>query len=229
MAATEENMDAEDNRLTQEMVKKLSINDKDFECIRKKIEDLKAQLEDPEEVALEREMRELETESASLQNDLKKQRDSVREKDAYRNELQDNIAKLVSNNDMLKSHTEKVREDISRISHAVDNQSMTVEDEKRIETECRQLEEEIQMNQACCDSWSKTVYADNLKIAKVNSELKSRCIMYNTSVMEHCNALPELDSFKMHMNFLHKDADVVMQVSTKIHNKIIYSRFFFQP
>jgi hypothetical protein len=37
MAASKEEMDAEDSKLIQEMVKKLNINDKDFECIRKEI------------------------------------------------------------------------------------------------------------------------------------------------------------------------------------------------
>ncbi|XP_023725049.1 kinetochore protein NDC80 homolog isoform X3 [Cryptotermes secundus] len=209
--ASQENMATEDSQLIQEMVKKLSISDKDFECITKEIENMKGQLEDPEEVAAQREMRELETIAASLQNDVKKQQDCVQKKDAYRNELQDNIAKLSSNNDMLKAHTEKVRADILRMLHIVDSQSITVEDKKQIETECRQLEETIQMNQACCDAWSKTMYADDLKIAKVKNELKSRCIAYNTSIMEYSNALSGLDCFKMQMTFLHRDADLFMQ------------------
>jgi chromosome segregation ATPase len=209
-------MDTEDSQLIQMMMKKLNINDRDFECITKETENLKAQLEDLQEEAAWREMRELETEVASLQNDVKKQQDSVQKKDAYRNEVQDNIAKLLSINSMLKAHIEKVRAEISRMSHVVDNQSMTVEDKKRVETECRQLEEFIQMNQACCDACSKTVYADDLKIAKVKNELNGRCIAYNTSIMEYSNALPEIDLFKMQMNFLHRDADVMMQVSTKI-------------
>jgi SMC interacting uncharacterized protein involved in chromosome segregation len=158
-------------------------------------------------------MRELETEAASLQNDLKKQQDCVQKKDAYRKEVQDNITKLSSKNYMLKAHTEKVRADISRLLHVVDNQSITLEDKKQIDTECRQLEETIQMNQACCDVWSKTVYADDLKIAKVKNELNSRCIAYNTSIMEYSNALPGVDFFKMQMNFLHRDAHLIIQVS----------------
>jgi chromosome segregation ATPase len=132
-------------------------------------------------------MRELETEFARLQNDVRKQRDYNQKKAAYRDELQDDIAELRSNNDMLKAHLEKVRADNVRMSCVVDNQSMTVEDKKRVETECRELEEAIQMNQACCDAWSKTLYADDLKIAKVKKELKSKCIAYNTSIMEYSN------------------------------------------
>jgi kinetochore protein NDC80 len=214
--ASEEEMAIEDHQLIQEMVKKVNVSDKDFECIRKEIENLKAQLEDPEEVAAQREMRELETEATSLQNDLKKQQDYVQKKDAYRNELQDNIAKLSSNNDVLKAHTENVRSDISRMLQIVDNQNITVEDKKQIETECRELEETIKMNQACCDAWSKTVYADDLKIAKMKNELNSKCIAYNTSIMEHSIALPGLDCFKMPTSFLHRDADLIMQVSGKI-------------
>lgn len=210
--ASQENMATEDSQLIQEMVKKLNISDKDFDCIRKEVESLKVQLEDPEEEGAEREMRELETEAASLQNDLKKQQECVQKKDAYRKEVQDSITKLSSNNDMLKAQTEKTRADISRMLHIVDNQSITVEDKKQIETECRQLEETIQMNQACCDAWSKTVYADDLKIAKVKNELNRRCIAYNTSIMEYRNAVPGVDLFEMQMNFLHKDADIMQQI-----------------
>jgi SMC interacting uncharacterized protein involved in chromosome segregation len=214
--ASEEEIAAEDSKLIQEMVKKLNISDKDFISVREEIANLKAQLEDPEEEAAQRELAELETEVASLQNDFKKQQDCVRKRDAYRNELQDNIAKLSSSNDMLEARIEEVRADISRMLHVVENQSITVEDKKQIETECRQLEETIQVNQACCDAWSKTVYADDLKIAKLKNELNSRCIVYNTTVMEYSNALPELDFFKIPMNFLHKDADLTMQVSAKM-------------
>jgi SMC interacting uncharacterized protein involved in chromosome segregation len=213
--ASEENIATEDSLLIQEMVKKLNISNEDFDCIRMEVENLIAQLEDPEEEAAQREMEELEAKAASLQNDLKKQQVCVQEKDAYRKELQDNIAKLSSSNDMLKVHTEKARAEISRMLHIVDSQSITVEDKKQIETECRQLEETIQMNHACCDAWSKTVFADDLKIAKVKNELIRRCIAYNTSIMEYSNAVPGVDSFKIQMNFLHKDADLIMQVSAK--------------
>jgi hypothetical protein len=54
-AAGKEEMDAEDSKLIQEMKKKLNINDKDSECIRKEIEDLRAQLEDSQEEAEQRE------------------------------------------------------------------------------------------------------------------------------------------------------------------------------
>jgi SMC interacting uncharacterized protein involved in chromosome segregation len=211
--ASEENMAAEDNQLIQEMVKKLNISDRDFINITEEIRNLKMQLEDAEEEVARREMRELETEFASLQNDLKKQQDCLQKRDTYRNELQDNIAKLLSSNDTLRANIEKVKADISRMSHVVDNQSITLEDKKRIETECRELEETIQMNQACCDAWSKNVYADDLRIAKVKNELNSKCIAYNTSLMEHSNAIPELNFFKMAQNFLHRDADLTMQVS----------------
>jgi nicotinate-nucleotide pyrophosphorylase len=98
----------------------------------------------------------------------------------------------------------------------VDNLCITVEDKKQIECECRQLEETIQMNQACCDAWSKIVYLDDLKIAKMKNELNSKFIAYNTSIMEHSNAIPGIDIFKMQMNFLHGDADLFMQVRAKI-------------
>lgn len=219
-------MATEDSKLIQEMVKKLNISDKEFECVTKEIENLKALLEDPQEEAARREMRELESEVASLQNDVKKQQDCVQKKDAYRNEVQDNIAKLLSNNDMLRAHTEKVRADISKMLRVVDSQSITVEDKKQIETECRQLEETIQMNQACCDAWSKTVYVDDLKIAKLKYELKNKCIMYNTSIIEHVNALPELDFFKVQLKFLQRDADVIMQVNMKITINLFVVDFF---
>jgi chromosome segregation ATPase len=214
--ASEEDMVAEDSRLVHEMVKKLKISDEDFTPIREEIKNLKVQLEDPEEEAARREMRDLDTEAISLQNELEKQQDLVQKRYSYRNELQDKITKLNFKHDMLKARNEKRQADISKMKHVVDNQRITLEDKKRIESECRQLQETIRVNQACCDAWSKAVYADDLKIAKMKNELTSKCIAYNTSIMENRNALPELDAFKMPMNFLHKDTELIMQVRSTV-------------
>jgi SMC interacting uncharacterized protein involved in chromosome segregation len=212
--ASEEDKDAEDNSLVNKMVMKLNISEKDFMLIREEIKNLKVQLEDPVEEAARRELRDLEAGAASLLNELKKQQDCVKEKENYKNELHDKIAKLLSNNDVLKARIKKAQADILRMKHVVENQTITLEDKKRIESECIELQETIRMNEAFCDALSKNIYSDDLKIAKLKNELNSKCIEYNLSIMEYANDLPDLDHLKMPMKFLHKDTDIRMQVSS---------------
>jgi SMC interacting uncharacterized protein involved in chromosome segregation len=221
-----EDIDAEDSYLAHEMEKKLNISDSESLLIEDKINNLKTQLEDPEEAAARAEMRELDAAAADILNDSKKQQDCIQKRIACRSEWQDKIKKLSSDNDMLDKNIEKLRADISRMKHVVDNQSISPDDKKRIESECRQLEEAFQMNWACCDAFSKTVYADELKIAKMKNEWNSKCIAHNTSILEHRNNLPELDALKMPMNFLHRDTVVIMQVKFTLTIQLAFLYLF---
>jgi len=55
----------------------------------------------------------------------------------------------------------------------VDNQSITFEDRKQTEMEYRKLEESTDMAWACCDTHLKSVYRDDLQIAKLMNESKT--------------------------------------------------------
>jgi hypothetical protein len=55
----------------------------------------------------------------------------------------------------------------------VDNHSITLEDRKQTGTEYRKFEESTDMDRACCDTHLKSVYADDLQIAKLMNESKT--------------------------------------------------------
>lgn len=65
----------------------------------------------------------------------------------------------------------------------VDNQNITLEDKKQTEIEYREFEESTDMDRACCDTCLKSVYADDLQIAKLMNEWKTNKIAYSTTVI----------------------------------------------
>ena len=209
----------EDSQLYHEMEKKCNISDKDIMSLTEELEKLKIQLQAAveEREAVDAEMLEQKRIVSSFQNDLKKLEDSVQKKYTYRDELQDCIDKRSSKVTGLSEHFKNVQADILRMKHTVDNQTFTLEDKKRIETECRELEESIHMDRACCDTYLKAVYADDLQIAKMTNESKSRNVAYSASIVECSHVLPDLNILNMPVNVLHRDADQTMQVSRKVN------------
>jgi hypothetical protein len=73
-------------------------------------------------------------------------------------------------------------ESVGRIN-IVDNQSITLEDRKQTEMEYRELEESTDMDQACCDTCLKLVYADDLQIAKLMNESKTNNVAYSATLI----------------------------------------------
>jgi len=221
-----ENMAVEDSWLHQELEKKCNISDKDVASMTKEVEKLKVQVEDVvrEEEAAQLAMAEEERAVTSFQNDLKKLQNFVQAKYTYLSELEDSIEKWSSKMNGLNERIESAKAEILRMRHILDTQSITLEDRKQAEKEYRELEESIEMDRACCDAYLKSVYADDLQIAKLIKESRANNVAYSAALIEYSNMVPELNVLNVPVNPLHKDADQTMQVSTKTIEYTIYSR-----
>jgi SMC interacting uncharacterized protein involved in chromosome segregation len=221
-----ENMAAEDSSLYQKMEKNCNISDKDIMSMTEEIEKLKIQLEAAVEEGETAQAALIEQERAvtSFQSDLKKLQNCVQENYTYLDELENSIDKRSSKLNGLSESIERTKADILRKRDIVDNQTVTHEDKKRMETECRELEESIDIDRACCDTYLKSIYADDLQIAKIINESKSRNVAYNTTLIEYSNMLPDLNLLNMPVNALHRDTDKIMQVSTKMtkHSCLVF-------
>jgi SMC interacting uncharacterized protein involved in chromosome segregation len=221
-----ENMAVEDILLHQEMEKKCNILDKDVGSITKEVEKLKVQVEDVvnKEEAAQLAMEEEERAVTSLQNDIKKLQNFVQSNATYLSELEDSIEKWPSKMNGLNERMKSAKAEILRISHILDTQSITLEDRKQAEKEYIELEESIEMDQACCDAYLKSVYADDLQIAKLIKESRANNVAYSAALIEYSNMVPDLNVLNVKVNPLHEDADQTMQVSTKTTEYTIYSR-----
>jgi len=213
-----ENMAVEDSQLHREMEKKCDVNDKDIMSMTKKVGKLKVQVEAvvEEDEAAELAMTEEERELTSFQNDLKKQQSYIQLKHTYLSELEDSNEKWPSKLNGLNEGIESAKADILRMRHNLDNQSINLEDRKQAEKECRELEEIIEMDRACCEAYLKSVYADDLRIAKLINESRANIVAYSAALIEYSNMAPELNALNVPVNGLHEDADPTMQVSTKM-------------
>jgi chromosome segregation ATPase len=213
-----ENMAVEDSQLYREMEKKCDVNDKDIMSMTKEVEKFKVQVEAvvKEDEAAELAMTEEEREVTSFQNDLKKQQSYIQLKHTYLSELEDSIEKWSSKLNGLNERIESAKADILRMRHILDNQSVTLEDRKQAEKEYRELEETIEMDRACCEAYLKSVYADDLQIAKLINESRANNVAYSAALIEYSNMVPELNTLNVPVNPLHKDAGPTMQVSTKM-------------
>ena len=197
---------------------KCDVNEKDIMSMAKEVEKLKVQVEAvvEEEEAAQLIMAEEERAVTSFQNDLKKLQNFVQAKYTYLSELEDSIEKWSAKLHGLNERTESAKADILRMRHVLDNQSITLEDRKQAEKEYRELEEIIEMDRACCEAYLKSVYADDLQIAKLINESRANSVAYSAALIEYSNMVPELNVLNVPVNALHKDADQTMQVSTKM-------------
>jgi SMC interacting uncharacterized protein involved in chromosome segregation len=221
-----ENMAVEDSWLHQEMAKKCNISDKDVESMTKEVEKFKVHFDDVvkgEETA-QLAMAEEERAVTSFQNDLKKLQNFVQAKYTYQSELEDSIGKSSSKMNGLNESIESAKAEILRMRHILDTQNITLEDRKKGVQEYRELEESIEMDRACCDAYLKSVYADDLQIAKLIKESRANNVAYSAALIEYSNMVPELNVLNVPVNPLHKDADQTMQVSTKTTEYTVYSR-----
>jgi SMC interacting uncharacterized protein involved in chromosome segregation len=213
-----ENMAVEDSWLHREMEKKCNVSDKDIMSMTKEVEKLKVQVEAvvKEEEAAQLAVAEEEKPLKSLQTDLKKLQNFVQAKYTYISELEDSIEKWSSKLNGLNERIESAKADILRMRHVLDNQSITLEDRKQAEKEYRELEESIEMDRACCEAYLKSVYADDLQIARLIKESRANNVAYSATLIEYSSMVPELNALNISVNPLHKDADQNMQVSIKV-------------
>jgi SMC interacting uncharacterized protein involved in chromosome segregation len=213
-----ENMAFEDSRLHQEMEKKCDVNEKDIMSMAKEVEKLKVQVEAAveEDDAAQLAMAEEEERVTTFQNDLKKLQNFVQAKYTYLSELEDSIENCSAKLHGINERIESAKADILKMRHILDNQSITLEDRKQAEKEYRELEESIEMDRACCEAYLKSVYADDLQIAKLINESRANSVAYSAALIEYSNMVPELNVLNVPVNPLHKDADQTMQVSTKV-------------
>jgi len=144
----------------------------------------------------------------SFQNDLNKLLNFVQEKYTYLSELEDSMDKRSSKLKRLSECIESSNANILRMRHIVDNQSITLEEKKQAEQEYRELEESTEIDRACCDAYLKSVYADDLQIAKLRSESRANNVVYSATLIEYSYMVLELN---ISVNLLHKDADQTMQ------------------
>ena len=223
-------MAVEDSWLQQEMENKCNVSEKDITSVTKEIEKLKIHVEAAviEEEAAQQAVAEQKRAVTSFQNDLKKLQNFVQEKYTYLSELEDSIERWSSKLNGLSESIESAKANVLRMRHVVDNQSTTLEDRKQIEKEYRELEESIDMDRACYDTYMKSVYADDLQIAKLINESKTNSVAYNATLIEYSNMLPQLKLLNMPVNPLHRDADQTMQVSTKMteHSCLVFDTPF---
>ena len=220
-----ESMAVEDSRLRQEMEKKCDVNEKDITSMTKEVEKLKVQVEAAvkEDEAAQLAMEEEERAVTSFQNDLKKLQNFVQAKCTYLSELEGSIEKWFSKLNGLNERIESAKAKILRMRRTLDTQSITLEDRKQAEKEYRELEESIEMDRACCEAYWKSVYADDLQIAKLINESRANNVAYSAAIIEYSNMVPELNVLNVPVNPLHKDADQVMQVSTKMTEHIVFT------
>jgi SMC interacting uncharacterized protein involved in chromosome segregation len=213
-----ENMAVEDSKLYQEMEKNCNISEKDIRSMKNEVEKLRMQVEAvvKEEEAAKLATAEQEREITSFQNDLKKQQNFAQELYAYESQLDNSINKWSSKPNELGESIESAKADILRMRNIVDNQNITLEDRKQAEKEYRELEESIEMDQAFCDACLKSMYADDLQIAKLVNESKANNAAYSATLIEYSNMIPELNLINMPVSALHKDVDQTMQVSIKM-------------
>ena len=211
-------MAVEDSCLHQEMEKKCNINDKDIRSMTKEVEKVKVQVEAvvKEEEAAQLAMADDERAVTSFQNDFKKLQNFVQAKYTYLSELEDSIEKWSSKLNGLNERIESAKADVLRMRHTLDNQNLTLEDRKQTEKEYRELEESIETDRACCDAYWKSVYADDLQIAKLINESRANNVAYSAALIEYSSTVPELNVLNVPVNALHKDAAHTMQVSTKV-------------
>jgi SMC interacting uncharacterized protein involved in chromosome segregation len=213
-----DNMAVEDSWLYQEMEEKCNVNDKDLMSMREESEKLKIQVEAAVEEgeAAQAALMEEERAVTGFQSDLKKKQHSVREKYTYLGQLEDISNKHLSKIRWRSESIENKKAENLRLRHTVDNQTVTLEDKRRIETERRELEESLDMEQNYNDTYLKSVYADDLQLAKITNESKNKAVAYSATLIEYSNMLPALNLLNMPVNALHRDADKTMQVSTKM-------------
>jgi SMC interacting uncharacterized protein involved in chromosome segregation len=215
----------EDSKLCQEMEKKCNISEKDIRSMEKEVEKWEIQVEAvvKEEEAAQLEIAEQERAVTTFQNDLKKLQNFVQEQNTYLSELEDGIIKWSSKLNGLNKSIESAKADILRMRHIVDNQSITLEGRKQAEKEHRELEESIEMDQACCDAYLKSVYADDLQLVKLLTESKANNVDFSATLIEYSNMVPELSLLNKPVNALHVDVDQTMQVSTKMTKHSCFS------
>jgi SMC interacting uncharacterized protein involved in chromosome segregation len=213
-----ENMAVEDSKLFQEMEKKCNISEEDIRSLKKDVEKWKIQVEAvvKEEEAAQLEIAERETAVTTFQNDVKNLQNFVQGQNTYLSELEDSISRWPSKLNELSKSIESAKADILRMRHIVDNQSITLEGRKQAEKEHRELEESIEMDQACCDAYLKSVYADELQTAKLLTEIKANNVDFSATLIEYSNMVPELNLLNKPVSAGHSDADQTMQVSTKM-------------
>jgi len=216
-----ESMAVEDSRLHQEMEQKCDVNEKDITSMTREVEKLKVQVEAAvtEDEAAHLAMTEEERAVTSFQSDLKKLQNFVQAKYSYLSELEDSIEKRFSKLNGLNERIESAKAESLRIRHILDTQSITLEDRKQAEKEYTESEESIEMDRACCDAYLKSVYADDLQIAKLINESRANSVAYSAALIEHSSTVPELNVLNVPFNPLHKDADQTMQVSTKMTDR----------
>jgi SMC interacting uncharacterized protein involved in chromosome segregation len=207
-----ENTAVEDSRPHQ-MEKICNVSEKDTMSMSKEVKKLKIQVEAAviEEEAVQLAVAEQERAVTSFQNDLKKLQNFVQEKYTYLSELEDSTDKWSSKPNRLSECIKSIKADILRMRHTVDNQSITLEDRKQAEQEYRELEESTEMDRACCDAYLKMVYADNLQIAKLRSELRTNDVAHSATLIEYSYKVPELNLSNVSGNPPHKYADQTMQ------------------
>jgi SMC interacting uncharacterized protein involved in chromosome segregation len=208
-----ESMAVEDNRLHQEMEKKCDVNEKDITSMTREVEKLQVQVEAAvtEDEAARLAMAEEERAVRSFQNDLKKLQNFVQAKYTYLRELENNIEKWFSKLNGLNERIESAKGEILRMRHILDTQTITLEDRKQAEKEHRELEESIEMDRACCDAYLKSVYADDLQVAKLINESRANNVAYSAALIEYSSMVPELNVLNIPVNPLHKDAYQIMQ------------------
>jgi SMC interacting uncharacterized protein involved in chromosome segregation len=187
-----ENMAVEDSKLYQEMEKKCNISEKDIRSMTKEVEKWNIQAEAivKEEEVAQLAIAEQERAITSFQNDLKKLQNFVQEQYTYQNQLEDSINKWSSKLNGLSESIESAKADILRMRDIVDNQNVTLEDRKQAEKEYRGLEESTEMDQACCDAYLKSAYADDLQIAKLVNESKANNIAYSAMLIDGSRVKP---------------------------------------
>jgi len=212
-----ESMAVEDSQLLHEMEKKCDVDEKDITSMAREVEKLQVQVEDAvtEDEAAQLAMTEEERVVINFKSDLKKLQNFVQAKYTYLSEVEDSIEKRFSKLTGLIERIESAKAEILRMRHILDTQSITLEDRKQAEKEYRELEESVEMDRACCDAYLKSVYADELRVAKLMNESKANSVAYSAALIEYSSMVPELNILNFPVSPLCKDADQTMQVSTK--------------